>query len=351
MSRSHRIIVAAPQVPFLRGGAELHAELTVAALNEAGHEAELVTLPYTWTGTISSLEQAMAWRLVNFEETAPGEVDLLIATKYPSYLARHRNKVAWIFHQQREVYDLHPTPFGNFRLADDEVALRDALFELDMEALSETKALFTNSQNTAGRLQTYCGVEATPLYAPPPLHQSLRAGPYGDYMFFVGRLDRIKRLDLAIQALSHTRHPVCLRIAGRGPDHERLAEQVVDLGLQDRVEFLGFVSDDDVLELMAGCFAMALTPLDEDYGFTTLEAFFAGRPVVTTTDSGGVLEFVREAETGFVVRPDPRALADRIDLLFEDRALCERLGGAGRAMVRDRVSWPKAIAALTSTLE
>lgn len=351
MSRSFRIIVAAPQVPFLRGGAELHAELTVGALAEAGHEVELVTLPYTWTGTVSSLEQAMAWRLANFEETAPGEVDLLIATKYPSYLARHRNKVAWIFHQQREVYDLHATPFGNFRLADDEVALRDALFELDMEALSETRALFTNSQNTAGRLQLYCGVEATPLYAPPPLHQRLRVGAYGDYLFYVGRLDRIKRLDLGIQALAHTRNPVRMRIAGRGPDRDRLVALVADLGLEDRVDFLGFAPDDDVLELMAGCFAMALTPLDEDYGFTTLEAFFAGRPVVTTTDSGGVLEFVSEGESGFVVEPDPVALAERIDVLYEDRALCERLGHAGREMVRDRVSWPKAIAALTSTLE
>ena len=351
MSRSYRIIVAAPQVPFLRGGAELHAELTVAALTEAGHEVELVTLPYTWTGTVSSLEQAMAWRLANFEATAPGEVDLLIATKYPSYLARHRNKVAWIFHQQREVYDLHPTPFGNFRLADDEVALRDALFELDMEALSETRALFTNSQNTASRLQLYCGVEATPLYAPPPLHQRLRVGAYGDYLFYVGRLDRIKRLDLAIQALARTRNPVCLRIAGRGPDHARLEELVTDLGSKTASIFWVSLRTRTVLELMAGCFAMTLTPLDEDYGFTTLEAFFAGRPVVTTTDSGGVLEFVRDSATGFVVEPDPGALADRIDVLYEDRALCERLGHEGREMVRDRVSWPKAIAALTSTLE
>lgn len=351
MSRSYRIIVAAPQVPFLRGGAELHAELTVAALVEAGHEAELVTVPYTWTGTVSSLEQAMAWRLVNFEETAPGEVDLLIATKYPAYLARHRNKVAWIFHQQREVYDLHPTPFGNFRLADDEMGLRDALVELDMEALSENRALFTNSQNTANRLQMYCGVEATPLYAPPPLHQRLTVGDYGDYLFFVGRLDRIKRLDLTIQALASTRNPVRLRVAGRGPDLDRLEGLVTELGLEDRVDFLGFAADADVLELMAGCFAMVLTPLDEDYGFTTLEAFFAGRPIVTTTDAGGVLEFVREGETGFVVDPDPVALAERIDLLYEDRALCERLGHEGREMVQDRVSWPKAIAALTATLE
>ena len=220
-----------------------------------------------------------------------------------------------------------------------------------MEALSENKALFTNSQNTANRLHLYCGVEAKPLYAPPPLHEQLKVGAYGDYLFFVGRLDRIKRLGLAIQALTYTRNAVRLRIAGSGPDLDRLEDLVAELGLDDRVDFLGFTTDADLLELIAGCFAMVLTPLDEDYGFTTLEAFFAGRPIVTTTDAGGVLEFVREGETGFVVEPDPVAVADRIDLLYEDRGLCERLGHEGREMVQDRVSWPKAIAALTSTLE
>ncbi|NKB86903.1 MAG: glycosyltransferase [Acidobacteria bacterium] len=351
MSRSYRVVVAAPQVPFLRGGAELHAELTVTALRKAGHEVDLVTLPYTWTGEVDSMNQALAWRLANFEEAAPGAVDLVIATKYPSYLARHPNKIAWVFHQQREVYDLHPTGFGNFGLADDQIALREALVELDMEALLECRALFTNSGNTARRMEQYCGIPATPLYAPPPLHDQLRSGPHGDYLFFVGRLDPIKRLDMTIEALAATSSAVTLKIAGRGPAADALKELAERLGVSDRVEFLGFVSDEDVLELMAGCLGMVLTPHDEDYGFTTLEAFFAGKPVVTTTDAGGVLEWVEDEVTGFVVAPDPAALAGRIDDLFNDRAGCERMGLAGRERVCDRVSWDKALAALTATLD
>lgn len=351
MSRSYRIIVAAPQVPFLRGGAELHAELTVNALREVGHEVDLVTMPYTWTGESDSLDQALAWRLACLEKTAPGHVDLVIATKYPSYLARHPNKVAWVFHQQREVYDLHPTPFGNFSMAEDDVALREALVELDMEALGECRALFTNSANTAGRLQQYCGIEATPLYAPPPLHAQLRVGPYGDYLFFIGRLDPIKRLDLTIRALAETRSAATLKVAGRGPDGNALKKLAEDVGVADRVEFLGFVSDEDVLDLMAGAFGMVLTPHDEDYGFTTLEAFFAGKPVVTTSDAGGVLEFVEDGTTGFVVAPDPVELAARIDDLYNDRATCERFGTEGRERVRERVTWARAIAALTATLD
>lgn len=351
MSRSYRILVAAPQVPFLRGGAELHAELTVKALAAAGHEVDLLTVPYTWTGEISSVEQAMAWRLLNFENAAPGRVDLLVATKYPSYLARHHNKVAWIFHQQREVYDLHATRFGSFGIAEEDRALREMLVELDLEALGEARALFTNSQNTADRLMRYCGVEGQALYAPPPLHDRLHPGPHGDYLFFVGRLDPLKRLDLTIRALAHTRHPVRLRVAGKGPHRDELGTLTGKLGLEERVDFLGFVSDEQVVDEYAGALGMVLTPHDEDYGFTTLEAYFAGKPVVTVSDAGGVLEFVRDRETGFVVEPDPVQIADRLDILWEDRSLGEQLGRRGLEEVREKASWPKAVAALTATLD
>lgn len=348
----HRICVTAPQVPFLRGGAELHAELLVEALRREGHEVDLVSLPYTWTGDRSSLEQALAWRLVDLAaEVHQRSTDLVIATKYPSYLVRHPNKIAWIFHQQREAYDLHGTPFGSFSLSENDRALRQALVELDLHALAETRALFTNSRNTAARLARYCGVEAQPLYAPPKLHEDLHPGPYGDYLLYVGRLDPIKRVDMAIEALRHTRSQVPLRIAGRGPHLDELEKLVTEYGLQERVYFLGFVSDEEVVDLYANCLAVLLTPHDEDYGFTTLEAFFAGKPVITTSDAGGVLEFVEDGVTGFVEPPEPEKLADRIDTLHDDRALCETLGTAGRDRVLQDVSWPVAIDALTATLE
>jgi len=348
----HRICVAAPQVPFLRGGAELHAELLVQALAEQGHEVDMVTLPYTWTGDRSSLEQALAWRMVDVAvEVNRVPTDLVIATKFPSYLIRHPNKVAWIFHQQREVYDLHGTPFGPFSMSDDHQGLRQALVEMDLHALAEARALFTNSGNTAARLSRYCGVEARPLYAPPKLYQDLHPGPYDDYILYVGRLDRIKRIDMAIEALRHTRAPVELRIAGRGPHLEELQQLASEHDLQDRVRFLGFVSDEEVVDLYANCFAVLLTPHDEDYGFTTLEAFFAGKPVVTTSDAGGVLEFVDDGVNGFVEPPEPAQLAARIDTLNDDRALCEKLGTAGRELVRGKVSWAIALEALTATVE
>lgn len=345
-----RICVAAPQVPYLRGGAELHTELLVDALRAAGHEVELVTLPYIWTSDESSLAQCLAWRMVDIA-TDVAAIDLVIATKFPSYLIRHPNKVAWIFHQQREVYDLHATPFGRLSAGAGDRGLRQALVEIDLQGLGENRALFANSRNTAARLERYCGASATALYAPPKLHNDLRRGPYGDYLLYVGRLDRLKRLDLTIRALAETRSSFTLKVAGKGPQLEELQRTATELGLSKRVEFLGYVSDEEVVDLYAGCFAVALTPHDEDYGFTTLEAFFAGKPVVTTDDSGGVLEWVEDGATGFVVPPEASRIAERLDDLVADRALCERLGEEGRERVRAAANWPLAIAALTATME
>ena len=345
-----RICVVATQVPYVRGGAELHSERLVEALTEAGHEVELVALPYIWTGDESSLEQAMAWRMMNLSAEIVG-IDLVIATKFPSYLVKHHNKVVWMFHQQREVYDLHATPYGRMSASDEDRGLRRALVDLDLQGLGEARGLFAISANSAARMERYCGLQARPLYAPPKLYEQLRPGPYGDYILYVGRLDRIKRIDLTLRALAETRGEYKLLIAGKGPLLRELERTVTELGLRDRVELLGFVSDERVLDLYAGCFASVLNPHDEDYGLTALEAFFAGKPVITTADAGGMLEWVEDGVTGFVVEPDAASIAEKIEILAADRGLCERFGSAGRERVRADVSWPLVIEALTATLD
>ena len=100
-----RIVVAAPQVPFVRGGAELMAEDLVAALQARDHEAELVTVPFKWYPGTRVLDQAFLWRLVDLTESDGRPIDRVIATKFPAYCVRHPNKVAWVLHQFRQAYD------------------------------------------------------------------------------------------------------------------------------------------------------------------------------------------------------------------------------------------------------
>lgn len=309
------IAVCGAQVPFTRGGAELHMENLCAALADAGHRAELVRIPTAWDKD-RVFESALAWRL------APLDVDLVIATNFPSYFARHRNKVVWLFHQHRGFYDGADSPWSDLELDDASLEAQRLMAEWDTAALSEARHVFSTSGVVASRLARYCGITAEPLYHPPPMHDRWRSGPFGDYVLTVSRLERNKRPDLLAGAVRHLRSGTRVCIAGTGSMREELAPSGAEL--------LGFVSDDDLIERFAGALGVAYVPFDEDYGYVTLQAFLAGKPVVTTTDAGGVLEWVEDGVTGFVVEPTPEAVADAIDRLAADRDAARTMGDKGR---------------------
>ncbi len=107
------------------------------------------------------------------------------------------------------------------------------------------------------------------------------------------------------------------------------------------------VSDERLLRLFREALGVYFGPFDEDYGYVTIEGMAASRPVVTLTDSGGPLEFVRDEETGLVRPPDPVAIAEAFDRCWRDRDGAERLGAAGNELVRAEVpGWPDIVARL-----
>jgi glycosyltransferase involved in cell wall biosynthesis len=323
------VLVCEAQVPFVHGGAERHVRNLVAELRRHGYRAKKVSIPFKPYPKEELLAQAAIWRLADLSEFNYEKVDRVIATKFPTYFVRHPNKVTWLFHQYRAIYDLCGTPFSEFTHAEPDVRLRDRLIGLDTEVLAESKRLFSNARNTASRLAKYNGLAAEALYHPPPLAGSLVPGEYGDYVLSVGRLELNKRVDLIIRAMTQVDSAVRLVIAGRGtsqPQLEALAERV---GVADRVTFTGDIDDQQLVGLYANALAVIFPPLDEDYGYVTLEAFLAKKPVVTTTDAGGPLEFVVDGVNGFVTEPEPDAIAAAIARLAGDRALARRLGEAG----------------------
>jgi len=340
-----RIIVCAVQVPFVAGGAEAHTRNLVEQLRRRGHRAELVALPFAWHPRSELLAHAAAWRMLNLSYAGRHPVDLVIATRFPSYFVRHPNKVTWLIHQHRPAYDLCGTPYSDFTHGDRDVGIRDTLFTLDRRMLAESRRIFSNSRNVATRLRRFTGLEATPLYHPPPLAGLLSAGPLGDYVLSVGRLESIKRVDLVVRAMRHVRAPLRLVIAGEGSERPAIGRLVAELGLDDRVAVRREVDTDALVDLYAGALAVVYPPYDEDYGYVTLEAFLARRPVVTTDDSGGPLEFVTHGITGSVCPPHPEALASAIDELASDRSRASRLGEAGFERAR-AITWDGAVDAL-----
>lgn len=344
-----RILLCGAQVPFARGGAELLLESLREQLTARGHEVDQVAIPYSWQERLDILRSGLVWRLLDLEKVAGQPVDLVIATRFPSYLVRHPNKVVWLVHQLRQAYDLQGTPYSDFTGCERDRRTIELLRAMDQRTLGEARALFSISRNTADRLQRHNGLHARVLYPPPKLAAQLaeQAATAGDYVFSAGRLDELKRFDLLLRALAATTVPMRCKLAGSGPERAALEQLADRLGVRERVEFLGWVPDAELPALYAGSLAVYYAPYDEDYGYVTVEAMLAGKPVVTLADAGGVLEFVADGVTGFVCAPaDPRAVASRFDELWRDRERARALGEAGRRRVSS-IGWDDAIARLT----
>jgi len=281
----------------------------------------------------------MAWRMV------PLDADMVIATNFPSYFVRHPRKVVWLFHQHRVVYDLAGTDLSDFDFDDGGLEEQRLLAEWDTRALEEATARFTLSEVVSDRLLRYNGLTSTPLPHPPPLFERLHPGGSDGPLFTALRLERNKRPDLLIDAMANTTSGISLDIAGAGSLHDELAARIDRLGLGDRVRLLGWADDDDLVRHFAAARAVLYAPYDEDYGYVSLQGFAAGKPVITTTDSGGVLERVTDGVNGLVADPDAGSLAAAIDRLAGDDLLVQRLGRAGRDAVAG-LSWEPVVQAL-----
>jgi glycosyltransferase involved in cell wall biosynthesis len=342
-----RVVIATVQVPFIRGGAEILAEQLLDALQSEGHEAEVVAIPFKWYPPERILDHMLACRLLDVTASTGIPVDRVIGLKFPAYFVPHPNKVLWLIHQHRTAYDLWDHPLGDLIRFPKGRQIRDAIHEIDVRLLPEAKQIFTIAENVSRRLKAYCGIGSTPLYHPPRHAKQFYSAAAEEYVFFPSRLAPLKRQSLVLDALAKTRQAVRVRFAGAAEypayaeELQRLAQR---LGVQRRVEWLGPVSEEAKCSLYARALGVLFPPLDEDYGYVTLEAMLAAKPVVTCTDSGGPLEFVRHGETGLIAEPTPAALAAALDMLWAERHQAKVMGEAGRAHYDSLgISWPTVV--------
>ena len=335
-----RIAVCRPQVPFARGGAEIFSDRLASELRARGHDADVVSVPFKWYPGTRVLTQAFLWRMLDLDEADGQPIDLVVATKFPSYLVRHREKRVWLVHQFRQAYELDDTELRQFGDSTEERALRRKVQMLDRVALGEATRLFATSRNVADRLESSTGLVAEVL-PHPPQQLDYRCEGYESFVLSVNRLDRAKRVDLLLEAavLDPSLEVV---IAGDGPDRGRLEALARDRGLDGRVRFAGRVSEDELADLYGRCLGVFYAPLDEDFGMVPFEAFLSEKPVLTTTDAGGPLEVVAHGRTGVVVSPDADALARATAWLRDHRDEAAQLGRAGKT-VAEAVTWDRAI--------
>lgn len=336
------ILILGVQVPYVRGGAEILTLSLKEQIQAEGHRVDIVTMPFRWMPKTDLIRNCMAWRLIDLTEINGEKIDRVIATKFPSYLIRHPNKATWLVHQFREIYDLYNTRYTAFsnELRDNQV--REAIIKLDNEAMKESSRVFTISKNVTDRLKKYNGLRSRPLYPPPHMGDRYRCEEYGGFVLCVGRLEGNKRPELMVQAMPHVPEAYSCVMVGAGSMRGALEEMAEKSGVASRIRFAGEVDDETLLDLYARCGCVFYGPIDEDYGYVTVEAMKSRKAVVTCADSGCTLEFVEDGATGFVTSTRPAEVGCAVARLLVDRDLGRRLGEAGGEKVAG-IGWRRVL--------
>ena len=155
------------------------------ALKARGFLVDVVNVPFKWYPVQDIVKQALMWRFAEVAESNGVPIDMVIPTKFPSYLVRHPLKVTWLFHQHREVYDLYGTPYCSFTDDPEEQEIRQTIMRMDAKTLRESRRIFTISKNVSARLERFNGIASEPLYPPPHYAGRYREGEFGDTFYVV----------------------------------------------------------------------------------------------------------------------------------------------------------------------
>lgn len=347
--KSLRVVVVTSDVPFVEGGHRVIASEITRALERQGHLAELVTTPQNRFGR--QFSAYVANRFTDVGETGAGDpIDRVISLRYPSFAVRHPRHVCWLNHRMREYYDLWPAfkrKLSKKGVVKESVR-RFLIHQADHYFLTRNVTkLYAQSKTIAQRLRTFGDIDSEVLYPPPP-ERAYRTDAYENFVFAVSRLHPLKRLDLLVKAMAHVKSPdLRAVIAGTGEEEPSLKKLAGELGVSGRIDFVGRISDEQLLDYYARCRGVFFAPFMEDYGFVTLEAFRSKKPVLTCMDSGGPAELVSVGRSGYVLLPEPFQIAGQLDEWANNEDLAVRMGLNGNADTR-AVRWDACLDVLLS---
>lgn len=334
-----KIALCSSFVPFIQGGARNIVDWLEPVLREAGHQVERIYLPQVDAPDLL-FQQKMAYRWIDLSSA-----DRIICFRPPAHFIPHPNKILWFIHHIRAYYDLWDSPYRGCPNNSKYRGVRDALHQVDTTALKEANKIFTNSKVVSDRLKNFNQMDSEVLY--PPIFQPERfyCKDYNSEIVYFSRLEHHKRQHLLVEAMQYTKTSARLRLCGvcSNPEYlETLNELIEDLDLQDRVIMENrWISEEEKIKILSTCLATAYLPVDEDsYGYPSLESSLASKAILTTSDSGGVLELIKDGFNGYITEPSPEAIAEAIDKFYLDREHSKKLGNNARIRLDElNISW------------
>jgi glycosyltransferase involved in cell wall biosynthesis len=338
------------------GGAEIHLHEVFGRLAARGHEVTL--LVSSWEGAagrvrIDGMDVHRTGGRHTFPLMAPLYHRRHLAERSFDIVIEDLNKVPVLAPRWRRtpaVLLVHHL-FGTtaFREASLPVAAVTWLMEQPLPLLYRSLPVQAVSESTArdlvrrgfqrSRIEVIENGVDLAFYTPQPQTPRFEQPT----VLYLGRLRRYKRIDLIIRALARLRTDgieARLIVAGRGEARDGLERLTRRLDLADRVQFAGFVTEEEKRELFRRSWVHALTSPKEGWGISNMEAAACGTATVAS-DAPGLRDSVRDGSTGFLTpHGDIDALADRFRTVLENPSLRDRLGMQARAFA-ELYSWDR----------
>ncbi|MBB2182841.1 glycosyltransferase [Lachnospiraceae bacterium MD1] len=342
-----KIAITTVQAPFITGGAEFLANNLKDALIRRGHQAEIISIPFMDSPCELIEDHIVASRLFDLSYSWAGKIDLCIGLKFPAYYIPHPNKVIWALHQHRAAYDLFDTEYSNLKNDTEGRRYRDIITNADNLYLKEAKRIYTIAANVSRRMEKYNNLQSIPLYHPCPDMDKFYCDECEDYILMPSRINITKRQLLAIEAMTLSKTNTKLYIMGKADaeyEKNRMLSFIKECKLQNKIKYFDYVSQEDKFKLYAKAKAILFIPLDEDYGYITLEAMAASKPIITAKDSGGPLEFVVDNRNGMIVESTPTEIAKAFDYIASSTSMYIEMGKQSKLHLQEmNITWDKVV--------
>lgn len=338
-----KIAIFNTMTPFVKGGAEIQVEDLERELIKRNHDVDVFKIPFPDYNYYKLIDTIYCVLSLNFDE-----YDRVIALKFPALYALHKNKVQWMCHQFRQVYELWNTEYGMNEKDKMHVVMKKLITRLDNKFISNATKVFTNGFEVQQRYAKYNNKKSIPLYPPLKENSIFYNKRQGDYFYYPSRIGKMKRQKLAIKAMEYVKSDVKLIVSGKFDDDD-FKKEIYNLlenkKIASKVKIIeGWISEEDKCRLYAESLGVVFIPYQEDYGYITAEAFYSHKPVITCKDSGGPLGHVKDGESGLIVDNSPEEIAKAMDYLYEDKEKAKEMGENAYNYIKSaNITWEETI--------